>query len=101
MKYAIVSTSGSQYRVEENQIITVDLLKPEVKSLTEVLLIVDEDKIKIGDPTVKGASVDFEVVKNYQGEKMDINKFRAKSRYRKHIGFRAQLTDLKILKINS
>jgi ribosomal protein L21 len=32
---------------------------------------------------------------------MDINKFRAKSRYRKHIGFRAQLTDLKILKINS
>jgi len=101
MKYAIVSTSGSQYRVEENQIITVDLLNPEVKSLTEVLLIVDEDKIKIGDPTIKGASVDFEVVKNYQGEKMDINKFRAKSRYRKHIGFRAQLTDLKILKINS
>jgi large subunit ribosomal protein L21 len=101
MKYAIVSASGTQYRVEENQIITVDKLNPETKKLTEVLLIVDDKEIKIGNPTVKDASVDFEIVKNYQGEKMDINKFRAKSRYRKHIGFRAQLTDLKILKINS
>ena len=58
-------------------------------------------KIEVGQPTVKNSSVDFELVKNFQGPKLDVNKFRAKSRYRKHIGFRPQLTDIKILKINN
>jgi large subunit ribosomal protein L21 len=100
MKYAVIAISGSQYKVEENQVITVDKLDPSVKSTSDVLLIVDEDKIKIGNPTVKGASVEFENVRDYQGEKLRVSTFKAKSRYRKTKGFRAQLTDIKILKIN-
>jgi len=100
MKYAIIGISGCQYKVEENQTITVDKLDPSLKSTTEVYLIVNDQKIEVGQPTVKNASVNFELVKNFQGPKLDITKFRAKSRYRKHIGFRPQLTDIKILKIN-
>jgi large subunit ribosomal protein L21 len=100
MKYAVIGISGTQYKVEENQIITVDKLDPAIKSTTEVYLIVDDKKIEVGSPTVKNASVDFELVKNYQGPKLDVTKFRAKSRYRKHIGFRPQLTNIKITKIN-
>ena len=100
MKYAVIAISGSQYKVEENQVITVDKLDPSIKSTSEVLLITDDDKIKVGTPTVKGASVDFEIVRDYQGEKLRVSTFKAKSRYRKTKGFRAQLTDIKITKIN-
>ena len=100
MKYAVIAISGSQYKVEENQVITVDKLDPSVKSTSDVLLIVDEDKIKIGNPTLKGASVEFENVRDYQGEKLRVSTFKAKSRYRKTKGFRAQLTDIKITKIS-
>ncbi len=103
MKYAIIATSGTQYRVEEDQIITVDKLEGEKDStgtIKSVLLIVDDDKIKIGTPEVKDATVEYKIVNQYQGDKVRVSKFKAKSRYRKTMGFRAQLTDIKILKIN-
>lgn len=103
MKYAIIATSGTQYKVEENQVITVDKLEGEKDStgkIDSVLLIVDDDKIEIGNPNVKGATVEYQIVNQYQGDKVRVSKFKAKSRYRKTMGFRAQLTDIKITKIN-
>lgn len=103
MKYAIIAISGTQYKVEENKVITVDKLDLEEKktgTVADVLLTVNDDQVSVGQPTVKGASVDYEVVKNYQGEKLRVFKYKSKSRYRKTQGFRAQLTDLKITKIN-
>lgn len=103
MKYAIIATSGTQYRVEENQIITVDKIEGEKDTkgkIKSVLLVVNEDKIEIGTPTVKNASVEYQIVNQYQGDKIRVSKFKAKSRYRKTMGFRSQLTDIKITKIN-
>jgi len=100
MKYAVIAISGTQYKVEENQTITVDKLDPTVKSTDQVLLTVNDDKVTVGNPTVKGASVDFESVRDFQGEKLRVSTFKAKSRYRKTRGFRAQLTDIKITKLN-
>ena len=103
MKYAIIATSGTQYKIEENQIITVDKLEGEKDStgkIDSVLLIVDDDKIKIGNPTIKDATVEYQIVNQYQGDKVRVSKFKAKSRYRKTMGFRSQLTDIKITKIN-
>jgi len=100
MKYAVIAISGTQYKVEENQTITVDKFDPTIKSSDQVLLTVNNDKVTIGTPTVKGASVEFETVRDYQGEKLRVSTFKAKSRYRKTRGFRAQLTDIKITKIN-
>ena len=99
MKYAVIALSGTQYLVQEDQIITVDKLDPKTKSCSEVL-IVDGDKVKIGQPLIKDASVDFEIVKDYQGKKLRVSTYKAKSRYRKTKGFRPQLTDIKITKIN-
>jgi len=104
MKYAIIATSGTQYKVEEGQIITVDKLEGEKDTkgkIESVLLVVDEDKIKIGTPVVKDATVEYQIVNQYQGDKVRVSKFKAKSRYRKTMGFRSQLTDIKILKVNS
>ena len=102
MKYAIIAISGSQLKAEENKIVTVDNLNLEegVTSTTDqVLLTVNDDKIEVGTPTVKDASVEFKVVKNYKGEKIRIFKYKSKSRYRKTQGFRSQLTDIEITKI--
>ena len=103
MKYAVIAISGTQHQIEENQKITVDSLnlKEDEKSSTDqVLLVVDDEKVKIGTPTIKGASVEFKVLKNYKGKKLKVFKYKSKSRYRKTTGFRPQLTDIQILKIN-
>lgn len=103
MKYAVIAVSGTQYLVKEDQVITVDnqnLEKDKSGKLDSVLLTVNDDAVKVGTPTVDGASVEYQVVNNYQGEKVDVFKFKSKSRYRRSMGFRAQLTDIKITKIN-
>jgi large subunit ribosomal protein L21 len=103
MKYAIIAISGTQIKVEENQIVTIDKLDLEEKksaTTNEVLLTVNDDKVIVGKPLVKDAFVEYEVVKNYQGDKLKIFKYKAKSRYRKTQGFRPQQTDIKITKIN-
>ena len=103
MKYAVIAISGSQYKVEENQTITVDNLnlKAGDKSTTDqVLLTVDGDKIVLGTPNVTKATVDFEVTNNYKDDKIKVFKYKSKSRYRRTNGFRAQVTDIKITKLN-
>lgn len=103
MKYAVIALSGCQYRVEEGKTYTLDLQEAkegDTKTTDQVLLIVDDKETNIGTPTVKNASVEYQVIKNYQGEKLRVFKYKSKSRYRKTKGFRAQLSEVKILKIN-
>ena len=102
MKYAVIAISGSQFKVEEKQKLTVDnlnLKEGEKSVLDQILLTAEDDKIKVGTPTVKGAKVEFKVLKNYQGEKLKVFKYKSKSRYRKTMGFRPQLTEIQITKI--
>jgi len=102
MKYAVIAISGTQFKVEEGKTITIDNLDAKVgdKLITDqILLTVDEDKIKVGTPIVKNASIEYEVLKNYQGEKLKVFTYKSKSRYHKTKGFRHQLTDIKITKI--
>ena len=103
MKYAVIAISGTQFKVEENQKLSVDnlnLKEGEKSTSDQVLLIADDKEVKVGTPTVKGASIEFTVLKNYQGEKVKVFKYKQKSRYRKTRGFRAQLTQIQINKIN-
>lgn len=97
-KYAVIRIKGHQYKVAEKEEILVDKItdKPEV----EVLLLVDGDKIKIGKPVLKDVKVTLKVLKELEkGEKIDVVKYKAKSRYRRHIGFRPQFTRLLVQKI--
>lgn len=101
MKYAVVSLSGTQHLIREGQVITVNQLDPDKLegTIDTVLLVANDDKVQVGNPTVKDASVSYEVLNQHQGEKIEVSTFKAKSRYHRHIGFRAQLTDIKITKI--
>lgn len=103
MKQAIIAISGSQFKVEENQKLSVNnlnLKEGEKVTLDQVLLVSDDKEVKVGTPVVKGASVEFTVLKNFKGEKVRVFKYKQKSRYRKTRGFRAQLTQIQINKIS-
>lgn len=101
MKYAVIKLGGQQFKVSEGQEIKVGKLKDVKKVEPEVLLVVDGEKVNLGKPTVKGASVKIKVLAEVEkGEKLDIYKFKAKSRFRKHTGFRPQYTKLLVEKIS-
>jgi len=99
--FAVVETSGKQYRVEPGTRITVDRMTADEGStvtLDRVLLLGGTD-LKIGSPTVAGATVTAKVVEHELGEKVMTFKMRRRLRMRRRVGFRARLTTLEIVEI--
>lgn len=102
MKYAVVKISGKQYLVTAGKELIVDKIDGKAKdkvSFKEVLLAFDGDKVELGQPFLKGAVVQAEIVVQTKGEKIRISKFKSKSRYRRVTGHRQLKTKLKIVKI--
>lgn len=102
MKYAVVRIGGTQHKISEGDTLAVDKLegkKGQALTFKEVLLLVDDKKVKIGQPLIKDAKVEAEIVDQVKGEKIRVATFKAKARYRKVKGFRSLLTRVKILSI--
>ena len=103
MKYVVADINGLQYKINEDQELKINHLDSKEGDMVEfdkVLLTVDGDKVGIGKPFVKDAKVIARVLKQTQGEKIFVAKFKAKTGYRRRTGFRSKLTLLKIEKIN-
>ena len=99
-KYAVVRIGGKQYKAIEGKELLVDKIVDLAKIEPEVLLLVDDKKVKVGKPVLADVKVKIKVVTEVEkGEKLEIYKFKSKSRYRKHIGFRPQHTRLLVEKI--
>lgn len=101
-KFVVADINGSQQKVSEDEEIVVDKIdgkKGQKLTFDQVLLLVDRDKIKIGQPHVKGASVEAKILSQFKGKKIRVATYKAKSRYRRVLGFRPQLTRLKIEKV--
>lgn len=102
MKYAVVSQNGKQYKVEEGEELLIDGHKNgQGIEFGDVLLIVNDAKVKIGKPKIAGAKVTAKILGQEKGKKIDVVKYKAKSRYRRHLGFRPQYTRIKIEKITA
>ena len=103
MKYAVIKNGGSQYKVAEGQVIEVELLESSDKTFVfdQVLLAVDGDKVELGTPTVAGLKVYGELIADIKGKKIEVLKYKSKSRYRKHTGHRQKYTQLKITGIGT
>jgi len=102
MKYAVIKTGGKQYRVSEGDIIEIDRLAKEANDkivFDNVLLLVSDTGVKIGNPFVTGEKVEAKLLDNIKGDKIRVAKFKAKVRYRKVMGFRASLSRVQIDKI--
>lgn len=100
--YAIIETGGKQYKVQEGDVLRVELLTAAVGDVIEmekVLLISGENGAKIGAPYVQGAKVQAKVEKHGKGKKIIVYKYKAKKNYRKKQGHRQPFTSIVIEKI--
>jgi len=98
-KTAVIRINNNQYLVQEGREILIDPIK-EKNVKPEVLLIVTGEKVKIGTPLLKDARVKVKLLGEEKGKKIDVYKFKAKSRYRRKMGFRPNYQRLLVEKIS-
>ena len=97
--YAIIVTGGKQYKVSEGDIIFVEKLNAEegtTVTFDQVIAVSGNDGLKVGAPTVAGATVTASVVKNGKGKKIYVLKYKAKKNEKKKIGHRQPYTKVQI-----
>jgi len=100
--FAVIRTGGKQYRVAANEVIEVERLDGEAGAAVafdDVLMIGEGDAVTLGSPTVAGASVTGEVVKQARGAKVYAFKKRRRKNSKRIRGHRQQLTQVKIIEI--
>ena len=99
--FAIVQTGGKQYKVNVGDVITVEKLDHAVgdKVKLDVMLLSDNNQVTAGNPVVKGAVCEAEVLSHGKGDKIVIFKYKPKKNERKKQGHRQPFTQLKIVKI--
>ena len=100
--YAVIKTGGKQYKVSKDDIISVEKLSEDTGKkikLNEVLIISDKGKPIVGDPLIKGASVEAEIMDHSRAAKITVFKKKRRHNYRRKIGHRQDLTLLKIKEI--
>ena len=100
--YAIIATGGREYKVSEGDIMTSEKLGVDAgeKVTFDQVLAVSGDSMKVGNPTVAGATVEASVVKEGRGKKVIVYKYKRKTGYHKKNGHRQAFTQVKIDKIN-
>ena len=91
--FAVIETGGKQYLVSEGSSIRIEKIKGDHKVgdkvvFDKVLLVDDGSATSIGEPYLKGASVSAEIKKMARAQKVEVIKYKAKSRYFKRRGHR-------------
>jgi large subunit ribosomal protein L21 len=102
--YAVITSGGKQFRVEEGQTLKLEKLTAEVGSkisFDDVLMFANGDDIKVGLPFVKGVKVAAEVIGQGRHKKIHIMKFRRRKHHQKQMGHRQYFTEVKIEKIEA
>lgn len=96
---AIVETGGKQYQVTEGRYVDVELLDNNANDkvvFDKVVMIVDGDNSKVGQPYVAGATVNATVLDHGKAKKIIVYKMRRKKGYRKKQGHRQNFTRVMI-----
>ncbi len=100
--FAVIETGGKQYRVAQNDIVTVERLDGdpgESVTFDRVLMMGSGEDVEIGAPVLDGAQVTAEVVDQTRARKILIFKKKRRKHYRRHAGHRQEHTVLKITEI--
>ena len=101
--FAVITTGGKQYKVNEQDIIYVEKLDVEEDAEVkfDVVAISTDAGFKAGTPVVDGASVTGKVLKNGKGKKIYVLKYKSKKNEKKRIGHRQPFTKVQITKIEA
>ncbi len=101
MKKAVIVSGGHQYLVAEKQKLEVELVGDEKTLQFEPLLVLDGEKVQIGQPVVKGALVEAKVLEgSVKGDKVIAIRYKAKKRVNKKRGHRQLHSVIEITKIS-
>ena len=87
--YAVFTTGGKQYKVQEGDVIYVEKLAVEAGekvSFDTVLAIQNDDGIKVGAPYVEGAKIEASLIKNDKAKKITIIKYKSRKNEKKKMG---------------
>jgi len=102
MKKAVINTGGKQYIVSEGETIDVELLGDTKKPIFDALLVIDGEKVSVGKPVVKEATVTAEIIEQkVLADKVTAIRYKAKKRVKKVRGHRQQHTRIRISKITT
>lgn len=101
--YAIIETGGKQYRVEEGQTLLVDRLAEDegAKVALRALMLRTDDDVVLDAAALAKVKVSAKVAGHERGEKIKVFKYKAKQGYRKHQGYRSELTRLEVTEVGS
>lgn len=100
---AIFEDRGKQYTVQEGDVIAIDLVEGDDKSIEfdKVLLLSEKDDVKIGTPYLAGAKVKVSVVKDTRDDKVLVFKFKNTRNYIRTKGHKQPYTMIKIESITA
>jgi len=101
--YAIIETGGKQLRVAEGDIIRTDLIELEAGAAVtfeRVVLASTGSDVKVGAPTLQGATVTGTVLRQAKDKKILVFRYKPKKRVRKLNGHRQRFAEVKITKIS-
>lgn len=102
--YAIIVTGGKQYKVSEGDTLFIEKLDVEENdtvTFDTVLMAGEGENVKVGAPTVDGATVEAKVLKNGKAKKVYVFKMKRKKNERTKKGHRQPFTKVEITKINA
>ena len=105
MSYAVIKTGGKQYKVKSGEILKIEKLpdsKPDTKiEFKEILAYGDNKTIEVGTPTVQGAKVEANLIKNSKNRTILIFKKRRRQNSRRKNGHRQEYSMIRINKIKA
>lgn len=99
MTYAIIRTGGKQFRVEPGSTLRIPSLPGDAGAsieFNEVLLGSDGNAARVGVPTLAGAKVTGEIVKQGRDDKIIVFKFKRRKNYARKQGHRQGFTEVRI-----
>lgn len=102
--YAVILNGGKQYRVQEGDIVKLEMMPHEVGetvNFDQVLMVGEGDAVKVGKPYLTGGKVSATVLSQGRDKKIHIIKFRRRKHHEKWQGHRQYFTEVKITQIQA
>ena len=96
--FAVISAGGKQHKISKGDVIEVELVdgSSDTVEFTPLLVVDDNGKSRVAKSDLAGARVTAKVLSEVKGPKIDVFRYRAKTRYRRHVGHRQKYSSIEI-----